>query len=426
MTAATSPAPPGVATRAAALKLLDAVLRRGLPLEGALNGATRELDRPNDRALAHLLAAAVLRHLPDLDALIDGATAKPLAADAKARSVLRLALAQALILNTPAHAAIATVLPLVDGGPRRLVHGVFGTLSRRGVALPDPPRLPDAVEVRWQDQWGEAVVMAARGGMAAPPPLDLTLRDPAETALWAERLEAVSLAPGHLRLAPGARVADLPGFAEGAWWVQDLAASLPVRLLGAGQGRRAIDLCAAPGGKLLQLAAAGWDTDAIDLAEPRLARVRENLARTRLQARVRVADALTFTADAPAHAVLLDAPCSATGIFRRHPDVLHRVRPRAIERLAETQRAMLARAAQWVAPGGTLLYATCSLERAEGEAVADAFLAAQSGFGPDPVRADELPPGLPPDPAGHVRVLPGAWGEAGGADGFFVARFRRH
>jgi 16S rRNA (cytosine967-C5)-methyltransferase len=423
MTAATSA--PGVPARAAALKLLDAVLRRGLPLESALDAAARGLDRPEDRALAHLLAATVLRHLPDLDALIDGATAKPLAPDAKARSVLRLALAQALRLGTPPHAAIATVLPLVDGGPRRLVHGVFGTLSRRETRLPDPPRLPPAVEERWTAQWGAEVVAAARIAGTAPPPLDLTLRDPAETGLWAERLGATSLAPGHLRLPAGARVADLPGFADGAWWVQDLAASLPVRLLGPGNGARAIDLCAAPGGKLLQLAAAGWDTDAIDLAEPRLARVRENLARTRLSARVRVADALTFTADGPAQAVLLDAPCSATGIFRRHPDVLHRVRSRAIERLAEAQRAMLARAAQWVVPGGTLLYATCSLERAEGEEVADAFLTAQGGFAADPVRADELPDGIAPDAAGHVRVLPGAWAAAGGADGFFVARFRR-
>ena len=416
---------PGVPARAAALKLLDAVLRRGLPLEGALDAAARGLDRPEDRALAHALAAAVLRHLPDLDRLIDGATAKPLPADAKARFVLRLALAQSLALGTPAHAAISTVLPLVDGGPRRLVHGVFGALNRAGARLPDAPSLPAEVKARWRGHWGEATVAAAGRLLAAPPPLDLSLRDPAETSLWAERLGAVSLAPGHLRLRAPGRVTALPGFAEGAWWVQDLSASLPVRLLGAGRNRRALDLCAAPGGKTLQLAAAGWSVEAIDLAEPRLARMGENLARTGLRATLRTADALTFTAEGPADAVMLDAPCSATGIFRRHPDVLHRVRPRAIAGLAERQGAMLARAAGWVAPGGTLVYATCSLEPDEGEAIADAFLASHAGFAAAPVLAEELPDGIAPDPAGRVRVLPGTLEAAGGADGFFVARFRR-
>lgn len=420
-----NPSAPGVPARAAALKLLDAVLRRGSPLESALDAATRGLDRPEDRALAHALAAAVLRRLPDLDGLIDGATPKPLPRDAKARFALRIALAQALVLGTPGHAAIATVLPLVEGGPRRLVHGVFGALMRAGARLPDVPALPADVADRWRAAWGDAVVEAAARLIAAPPALDLTLRDPAETEHMRERLDAVSLAPGHLRLPPGARPAELPGFAEGRWWVQDLSTSLPVRLLGAGRGRRALDLCAAPGGKTLQLAAAGWAVEAVDQAEPRLARLRDNLARVRLAAKVRGGDALTYTADAPAHAVLLDAPCSATGVFRRHPDVLHRVRPRGIATLAEKQAAMLARAAQSVAPGGTLVYATCSLEPAEGEAIARGFLASHLGFNGWAIEAHELPPGFAADADGWVRVLPGTLEPEGGADGFFVARFRR-
>jgi 16S rRNA (cytosine967-C5)-methyltransferase len=413
----------GVAARAAALRLLDAVLRKGLPLESALDGAARGLDRADDRALAHAIAAEVLRRLPDLDALIDGATAKPLPRDAKARFALRIALAQALLLGTPPHAAIATVLPLVDGGPRRLVHGVFGSLTRKGARLPETPALSDGVAERWRAAWGEAVVEAAARAIAAPPPIDLTLRDAAETDNWAEALGGTSLAPGHVRLAGGGHVPELAGFAEGAWWVQDLAASLPARLIGAGAGR-ALDLCAAPGGKTMQLAAAGWEVTAVDQSDQRLKRVRDNLARTQLEARLVTGDALTFS-DEPYDAVLLDAPCSATGIFRRHPDVLHRARPRAIAGMAERQQAMLARAASLVKPGGMLVYSVCSLEPDEGERVADAFIASHAGFAFAPIAADEVPAGIAPADAGWVRVLPGMLAEQGGADGFFVARFRR-
>lgn len=412
---------PGVATRAAAMRLLGAVLRKGLPLESALGSATGGLDRPDDRGLAHAIAAATLRRLADIDALIDGATAKRLPDDAKARMALRIALTQALLLGTPPHAAIATVLPSVEGGPRRLVHGVFGTLMRGKAALSETARLPDAVAARWQASWGEDMVAAAGRMIAAPPPIDLTLRDD-DTAEWAERLGGTSLAPGHVRLSAGAKVADLPGYAEGAWWVQDISASLPARLIGRGAGR-VLDLAAAPGGKTMQLTAAGWDVTAVDLSEARLGRLRENLARTRLVATTCVGDALTFGEGAPYDAVLLDAPCSATGIFRRHPDVLHRVRPRAIADLAQRQAAMLARAADLVTPGGLLIYAVCSLEPVEGEGVADAF--AHSGFEPEPVRPGELPEGFAADANGRVRVLPGTLKAHRGADGFFVARWRR-
>ena len=400
------------------------MLRQGLPLEAALARATEGLDRADDRAFAHAIAAETLRRLPDLDKLIDSATAKPLPFDAKARFVLRIALIQALTLGTPGHAAIATVLPLVDGGPRRLVHGVYGTIMRRGgVALPDPPTLPPPVAKRWRRSWGKEVAEAARPMLATPPPLDVTLRDPAATETWAEQLAGSSLMPGHVRLPRGTAVAELPGYAAGEWWVQDISASLPARLIGPGQGS-ALDLCAAPGGKTLQLAAAGWGVTSVDASESRLVRLGENLARTGFSAETVAADVMAYEPPAPFEVVLLDAPCSATGIFRRHPDVLHRVRDRAIAALAETQAAMLARAAEWVKPGGILVYSVCSLEPEEGEHVADAF-AADRRFARDPIVADELPAGLAPTGAGRVRVLPGMLTDVGGADGFFVARFRR-
>lgn len=409
---------PGLPARRAALQLIDAVLRRGQPLEGALGGTTRGLNKAEDRALAHAIASETLRRLPDIDALIDSATRQKLPGDAKARAVLRIALVQALTLGTPAHAAIATALPLVSGGPRRLVHGVLGALLRKGAALPDPPHLPEAAAARWAAAWGDAMVEAARRALASPPPLDLTLKDHASTHLWAERLGGTSLAPGHVRIGRGQDVRALPGFAEGAWWIQNISAALPAQLLGAGEGRSALDLCAAPGGKTLQLAAAGWNVVSVDRDGTRLARLADNLKRTGLSAQVIEADALSWTPEATFDAILLDAPCSATGIFARHPDVLHRVRDPDIDRLAEVQARLLARAAGWLAPEGRLVYATCSLEPSEGEDIAGQ--AAGSGLVLDPVSQSEVFEGVACHHRGWVRILPEP-----GRDGFFIARFRR-
>jgi 16S rRNA (cytosine967-C5)-methyltransferase len=394
--------PPGTASRRAALRLLDAVLRKGLPLESALDAAARDLERADDRAFAHAIAAEALRRLPDLDALIDRATRARLPDDAKARFALRIALVQALALATPHHAAISTVLPLVDGGPRKLVHGVFSTVMREKWKLPEVPTLPEAVAERWREAWGDDMVAAAARSIARPPPIDLIGDPPAELA-------GLRLMPGHLRLARGTAVAELAGYGEGRWWVQDISASIPARLLGPGEGRTVLDLCAAPGGKTMQLASAGWEVTAVDISQSRLARLSENLERTGLKAKLVAADVMKWSPPALVDAILLDAPCTATGIFRRHPDVLHRVRPRAIAELAEVQKAMLARAASWLKPGGTLVYAVCSLERQEGERIAADFLAARDDYALEE----------------EQRILPGAYADEGGADGFFIARFVR-
>ncbi|MES2175616.1 MAG: transcription antitermination factor NusB [Pseudomonadota bacterium] len=415
---------PGLPARRAALKLLDAVLRRGDPLELALHGAAQGLP-PADRALVHAIAAETLRHLPDLDALIDGATKQILPPDAKARMVLRIALVQTLVLDTPAHAAIATALPLVDGGPRKLVHGVFGTVTRGEPALPVPLTLPAQVAERWAAQWGDAMPLAAAHAYAIRPPVDISLRDAAETAKWTAELGGASFAPGHVRLPESAAIPTLPGFADGAWWVQDIAASCAARLLGAGGGRHVLDLCAAPGGKTMQLAAAGWRVTAIDQSSKRLERLTENLARTGLTADVAPADLRTWQPEEPVDAILLDAPCTATGIYRRHPDVLHRIGPRQIAELAELQSALLARAADWLKPGGRIIYATCSLERAEGEEQVERFLAARPDFALIPVEADEMPDGMAPTTQGWLRTLPDTLAAQGGADGFFIARLAK-
>ena len=405
----------GLAARRAALKLTDAVLRRGETLAAAEHGAFGGVPAFADRALARAIAGEVLRWLVDLDALIDSVTRQNLAQDAKARAVLRLMLAQWLRLATPPHAVVATGLELLVGGPRRLAHGVFGSLVRGGAKLGPVPTLPAAVAERW----GERAVPIA-SGLAEPPPLDLALRDAGETAAWVERLGGESLAPGHVRLARGDAVSDLPGYGEGAWWVQDLAASLTARLLGEGAGARALDLCAAPGGKTLQLAAGGWQVTALDASERRLDSLRENLTRTGLGAEIVAADVLEWEPEARFEAVLLDAPCTATGTCRRHPDVLHRIGPRQIAEMAELQARMLERAARWVRPGGRLVYAVCSLEREEGEDIARPVPLA-----PDPIGAGELPAGLLPTEDGWLRTDPGMLADKGGLDGFFVARWQR-
>ena len=406
---------PGLPARKGALKLIDAVLNRGETLDQAVNSALLGVKGQADRALARALAGEALRWLTDLDRLIDSATRLALAPDAKVRSVLRLMLAGWLRLETPPHAVIATGLPLLTGGPRRLAHGVFSTLTKRGVSLPAVPTLPEAVLARWGPR-AEAIA----AGLGHLPPLDLTLRDPATTEEWAQRLGGTSLLTGHVRLGRGTAVENLEGYDEGAWWVQDLAASLPAQLLGPGAGRYVLDLCTAPGGKTLQLAAAGWQVTAIDASGRRLERVEQNLKRTGLSAKIIVGDALHWQPFELFDAVLLDAPCTATGTCRRHPDVLHRIGPRQIAEQAELQAALLERAVSWVKPGGTLIYAVCSLEPEEGE-----VQAAKIGLTLDPIRADELPTGLMPSADGYLRTDPGMLAEAGGVDGFFVARWRR-
>ena len=409
------------------MRLLDAVLRRGEPLESALTAATRHIHGP-DRGLAHAIAAEVLRRLPDLDALIDSATERALPDDAKARMALRIALVQVLVLGTPQHAAIATALPLVEGGPRKLVHGVFSAVMKSAMLLPEIPALPPLVDGRWQAAWGDDVVDAAARAIAAPPPLDLTLKDAGATADWAERLGGVSLLPGHVRVAEHVSVVDMPGYKEGAWWVQDVAASLPARLIGPAPhdaSGTVLDLCAAPGGKTMQLAAQGWRTIAVDAAQARIKRLRENLYRTHARAEVVHGDVLLWSPPQPADAVLIDAPCSATGIFRRHPDVLHRVRPTIVAEMAALQARILLRAADWVKPGGLLVYATCSLEPAEGEEQLDRFLAARPDYAIAPPDPAVLPAGIPVHSGGWVRTLPGMLAAEGGCDGFFIARLRR-
>ena len=406
----------GLAPRRAALTVLDRVLRSGQTVESAAQSASKL--PPAELAFTLAIVGETLRRLPELDALIDSTTRDSLPEDSKSRMVLRLALAQKLALTVPDHAIVATALPLVDGGPRRLVHGVLGTLLRRGLSASDAPHLPADVEERWTRAWGADVVAAARRAILRRPPLDLSLaNDSAEIGF-----AGLSLLPRHTRVLETGAVSDLPGFEAGQWWVQDLAASLPARLIPA-DAETVLDACAAPGGKTMQLAAAGHQVVALDRSANRLKRLAENLQRTGLVAELVTADAMTWEGDRQFDAVLLDAPCSATGTFRRHPEVLYRVRPAFIAEAAEAQRRLLDRARDWLKPGGALVYSVCSLEPEEGEGVIADFLADNPDF-----RVDPPPPiadWLTPTADGFLRILPGLLEEQGGLDGFFVARLVR-
>jgi len=413
------PSTEGLGSRRAALQMLDSVLRRGQTLDAA--GAHVRGLSPADHGLALAIAGEALRRLPDLDALIDSATRQRLPDDSKARMVLRLALAQKVGLGTPDHALVATALPLVDGGPRRLVHGVLGTLLRRGVPPIDAPRLPPEVEERWRSAWGDEAVQAARRQIAKRPLLDLTFADDAEAQAYAEAHSGISLAPNHVRL-QSSSVTELAGFEAGRWWVQDLAASLPARLIRSA-ATEVLDLCAAPGGKTMQLAAAGHRVTAVDSSAIRVDRLRENLRRTHLEADLVTADALTWKAKREYDAILLDAPCSATGTFRRHPEVLYRAKPRVIAEGAELQGKLLDRAVHWLKPGASLVYSVCSLEPQEGEEVIRVFLARHSDFRIEP--PSDLPQFVPISADGWVRILPGLLEAEGGLDGFFMARLVR-
>lgn len=411
----------GLPARRAALKMLDAVLRRG----STLDAAARDFGSlpPKDHALAIAIAGEALRRLPDIDSWIDGATRNRLPDDSKARMVLRLALAQKVGLDTPDHALVATALPLVDGGPRRLVHGVLGTLLRKGLPECASVRLPDNVEQRWRQQWGDSIVEAARRQIASRPALDLTFAEDSSARAFAAENGGTSLAPNHVRLASSS-VPDMAGFSEGGWWVQDLAASMPARLIGPGCWR-VLDLCAAPGGKTMQLSAAGHRVTALDQSQSRLARLRENLQRTKHEANLVVADALLWGADADYDAVLLDAPCSATGTFRRHPEVLYRARPQIIRDNAALQARLIRRAAGLLGAGGRLIYSVCSLEAEEGERIIDDFLRERTDFSLSPAKSF-LPDFIPVAPEGWVRILPGTLEAEGGLDGFFMARLVRN
>ncbi len=450
-----------LASRAMAADLLSAVLRRQRPLDDVFEAriAGSKLES-RDRGFVRLLVATTLRRLGQIDALIAAMLDRPGTLKPPVQDLLRLGVAQLLFLGTPAHAAVNTTVALTGAEPqtlpyKKLVNALMRRLGREGAALvaaQDAARLntPDWLWTSWQAAYGPEAARAIAEAHLSEAPLDLTLKAsaeaaahlktpaeaavrlkiPAEAAVWAERLEAEYLPTGSLRRAAGGAVPELPGFAEGCWWVQDAAAALPAPLLGPVAGLRVFDLCAAPGGKTAQLAAAGARVVAVDRAAPRLARLAANLARLGLAAETVAADAALWQPDAPADAILLDAPCSATGTIRRHPDIPHLKTQADVTKLAALQKRLLARAATLLRPGGTLVYTVCSLQPEEGEAQIAALLAsgvplARRPIGPHEIGGETGGLASAVTAAGDVRTLPSHLGDRGGMDGFYIARLVR-
>jgi 16S rRNA (cytosine967-C5)-methyltransferase len=422
---------PGLLARKTAAEVLFAVLRRQRPFDEALTAESVAALPDRDRALVRMLAATVLRRLGTLRALIESMTEKGLPKDAPQIEIaLLLGAAQILFLDVPDHAAVDLSVRLASG-PRNgryagLINAVLRRVTREGreryEAIDPALDTPDWLRERWRASYGDAVAAAIMQAHRAEPPLDLTAKsDPAH---WAEALGGTLLPSGTIRVATGGNVTALPGFAEGAWWVQDAAASIPVRLLGNVTGKHVADLCAAPGGKTAQLASNGAKVLAVDRSPKRMERLRDNLARLSLTADIVVADATEWSGG-PFDAVLLDAPCTATGTIRRHPDLPWQKRPEDLASLASLQSRLLDRAAELTKPGGLLVYATCSLEPEEGERQVEGFLARHGDFTLAPIAATEVP-GFEEalTSQGWLRILP-CHLEQGGCDGFFAARLRR-
>jgi len=423
-----------LAARVVALDLLRDVLRKNLPFDDSFDAhpKLKELE-PRDRGFVRMLVSTVLRRLGQIDALIFGCLDKPGLPKAVVHDVLRLGAAQLVFLNTPAHAAVDTTVELAVASDapqyKGLINAVMRRLAREGAEAAghqDAGRLntPDWLWLSWRQAYGTARARAIVEAHLNEAPLDITVK--ADPAAWAERLEATVLPTGSLRRAAGGSVTELPGFDEGAWWVQDLAASLPAKLMGDVKGKRVYDLCAAPGGKTAQLCAAGAEVIAVDRSAKRLERVRENLARLHLSAELVAADVATWDPGEPADAILLDAPCTATGAIRRHPDVQRLKTAEDVAKLSRAQGRLLAHAVDLLTVGGTLVYCTCSIQPEEGEAQIERLLTKDPRVERVPVTADELD-GLPEpiNERGEVRSLPGMLADKGGIDGFFVARLRR-
>jgi 16S rRNA (cytosine967-C5)-methyltransferase len=438
--------PPGLAARTLAVHLLTGVLMDARPLEQVLAECATQSQlgamEPRDRALARAIAATALRRQGELEHVLNSFLERPLPAN-KGRlwPILLAGAAQLVCLGMPPHAVVDLAVEMTrrDRGARRfakLVNAVLRRVSERGPDLirrQDATRLniPDWLWQRWNQSFGPELARRVAQASLREAALDISVKVGGESpAAWAKRLGGRALPTGSVRLTYHGRIEDLPGYAEGAWWVQDAAATLVAAAAGDVTGKSVADLCAAPGGKTAALAAAGAQVTALDVSATRLARLGENLARLRLSANVIEADAAAWSPGRTFDVVMLDAPCTATGTIRRHPDILRLKRAQDVVRMAHLQRGMLAHAATLVGPSGLVIYSTCSLEPEEGGMQVADFLKERTDFERVPIAAAEI--GAEPEwltAQGEVRTLPchleQEAPEISGLDGFYAVRLRR-
>ena len=424
----------GVAARLAATQLLHAVLFDKRLLSDLLADENSPLGRlqPADRARAQLLTLGVLRHVQGLDAVID--TFLDRTPPPKVRNTLRLAAFELLIEGNAAHGVVNAAVEIIRGSAKSgryagLVNAVSRKVASEGQELwskQEPQKLPSWLAKPIQKNFGKDVLPAIEAAHQAGAPIDLTMKNPSEAKFWAEKLSASLLPTGSIRLHDRPQITALGGFASGEWWVQDAAAAVPARMLGEVHGEKILDICAAPGGKTMQLAAGGAKVTALDISADRIARLRENLTRTQLSARTVVGDALRWTGSEPFDAILLDAPCSATGTIRRHPDLPFAKAGTDMSALFQLQADLIDAAFLQLRSGGRLVFCTCSLLPREGEMQIKAALERHSGAEILPLDTGKL--GM--DPAwiteeGGLRLRPDYWPEIGGMDGFYMAMLRK-
>lgn len=429
---------PGLQARRAAISLLQGVTLDQQPLDQLLetNAEFREL-AGRDRSFAHALVASSLRHGGEIKAILSKFLSKPLPrSSGMAVDILTIATAQLLFMDVSPYAAIDLSVDLAKQDKKAqhfsgLINAVLRKVSTDGMpALEslDGPRFntPDWLWEQWVSAYDEKTARAIAVAHLSEAPLDISVKDKPE--YWASQLEGELLPTGTIRIRPiDGNLQDLPGFSAGEWWVQDAASALPAKLFGDIKGQSGLDLCAAPGGKTAQLVAAGANVTAVDDSVSRMNRLRENLARLKLRATTLLADVLSLPTDTLYDNVLLDAPCSATGTIRRHPDLVYLKTPQQLGSLAGLQQKMLEHAANLVRPGGKLVYCTCSLSPLEGERQIFKFLRAHENFILSPVTPKDLANQVQfITPAGLMRCLPSmAIGTSPGLDGFFAARLVR-
>lgn len=428
----------GLPARRVAYAMLNDIFYQKKSFDEALSRHVRELEEleARDRAFARLLVSVVLKRGREMEAHLSTLLRDPVASLAPPQllTIFCLGMAQLSFLQTPAHAAVDTCVelasaegiahqkPLVNAILRRLTREPYQPLPAR-----DAGRMatPDWLWSEWMADYGVETALDIAAAHMDEPPVDFTLRDEAQTDAWAEKLGARLLPSGSLRKEVGGFIPDLDGFEEGAWWIQNAAAAIPAKLLGNLSGKKVIDVCAAPGGKTAQLVAAGAEVIALDRSAPRMQRLRENMTRLGMTVETVVADAAVWQTPQPFDAVLLDAPCSATGTIRHQPDVLWLKTRADQDKLAVLQQKLLRHAAGMVKSGGVIVYCTCSLQKAEGERQIDAFLTSPEGAEFSRLPIDENIYAEMRTPTGDLRILPTHWAVQGGMDGFFISRLVR-
>jgi 16S rRNA (cytosine967-C5)-methyltransferase len=424
----------GLAARQVAFALLNEVFIRRRSFDEALAGSRGfEKLSSRDRAFVRLLVATVLKRARQMDAVLQNFLHEPMGnmKPASLINIFRLGIAQFVFLKTPIHAVVNTTVALAEAEgiahQKPLVNAVMRRLTREGfpeMADRDAGKFntPDWLWAQWMKDYGVETALEIAAANFNEAPLDISVKG--NPGQWTERLDATLLPTGSLRKTSGGFIPDMPGFAEGEWWIQNAAAALPAKLFRDLKGKTVIDLCAAPGGKTAQLAAAGARVIAVDRSAERVKRLKENMERLHCEIETVVADGAVWLPEEPVDAILLDAPCTATGTIRHQPDILHLKELKDQEKLAALQRRLLVNAVNMLKPHGTLVYCTCSLQKAEGEEQVNWVLSQNLPLKLSPVTPDEIP-GITEllSARGEIRALPFHWKDSGGLDGFYIARF---